>query len=94
MHEANNSFESNSPAAIAWDRGKASRLARMLFLSLSCLIAISILSLINLYWLRQAGIWRNHTLFVFVFFFTVESSAALATAWYQMIEFTDDIGGL
>lgn len=77
-----------------FESGKASWLARMLFLSLACLIAMSIVSLINLYWLRQAGWWRNHTHLMIEQIDSVEKSVTLASAWYHMYQYTSDMGGL
>ena len=73
---------------------KAGPLAKLLFLSLASMIAISVLSLINLYSLRQAGWWRNHTRQLIEQVDSVEQSLSTAAAWYQAYRFTKDPGDL
>src|SRR5579884_190778 len=94
MPEAIHGFSGAGSSLTASEHSKASRLARMLFLSLACLIAISILSIVNLYSLRKAGWWRNHTHIVIEQIETVEGFTSLAGAWYQMFQSTGDTGGL
>ncbi|HEY7209407.1 MAG TPA: PAS domain S-box protein [Bryobacteraceae bacterium] len=82
-----------SSLAFAKDR-KAGSLAKLLFVSLAGMIVISILSLVNLYLLRQAAWWRNHSHQVMEQIETIEQSLSAGAAWYQAYRFTKNPGDL
>jgi PAS domain S-box-containing protein len=73
---------------------KAGPLAKLLFLSLACMIAISVFSLINLFLLRKADWWRNHTHQIIEQIDGIEQSLSAGKAWYQAYRFTKDPGDL
>src|SRR5579875_4227062 len=91
QHEPANSFGPSLPKSMD---SKAGPLAKLLFLSLASMIAISLLSLINLYLLREAGWWRNHTRQMIEQIDNVEQSLSAGAAWYQAYRFTKDPGDL
>lgn len=73
---------------------KAGWLARVLFWSLTCMIIISLLSLINLQILRQTGWWRNHTHQAIERIYSIEQSLADSGAAYQAYRATQDTAEL
>jgi PAS domain S-box-containing protein len=69
---------------------RADWLAKLLFCSLASMIAISALSLVNLYLLRQAVWWRNHTHEAIEQLDEIEQYLSKGAAWYQAYRYSKD----